>query len=93
MAILNKRQLAHRLGISIPTLDQALLRNPDFPVISRGGAGREWRFDEGAALAFVSAKRNAAEAERQAREKHLRELAANADAPLLSPLRRLAGPA
>lgn len=65
MAILNKRELAHRLGISVPTLDQLLLRNPDFPVLTRGGNGRQWQFDGDAVAAFTEAKRLAAEAERE----------------------------
>lgn len=75
MAVLNKRELAHRLRVSVPTLDQMLLRHPAFPVLVRGGPGREWQFDGEAAAAFVEAMRQAAEAERQARAAQLRALA------------------
>lgn len=90
MAIVNKRELAHRLGISAPTLDQLLLRNPEFPVLTRGGNGKQWQFDAEAAEAFMASKRQAAEEAREARAAHLRALASVTTARILPTSRRSA---
>jgi len=41
--ILNRTQMADHLGIAMPTLDDWVRRG--CPVVSRGGRGRQWRFN------------------------------------------------
>jgi phage terminase Nu1 subunit (DNA packaging protein) len=62
--LVNKGDLASILGVTVATVSAWIARHPDFPVHERGTQGREWRFDAGACVAFVTRLR---EAERQAR--------------------------
>ncbi|WP_428484896.1 hypothetical protein [Rhodopila sp.] len=66
----NKSEIARLLGCSLPTVNAYLVRyGEDFPVLDRGGRGRDWRFDHEAVVAFLDGKRAdeaAADADRQA---------------------------
>lgn len=91
--ILNKRDLAHRLGVSVPSVSAWLLRyGAAFPVVERGARGMAWRFDLDAVRAFLAA-RQAEEAAAEARlGAQLAGLPAPAglpgqDAPAPSPVR------
>ena len=54
---LNKQRLALRLGVSLPTLSKWLLKyEADFPVVARGGNGRDYSFDLAAVVAFLRTK-------------------------------------
>lgn len=68
-SLVNKRELARILDISLPTLGEMIERHGDsFPVERRGSNGIEWQFDPEAVVAFVRAQReqDAAEAEKRA---------------------------
>ncbi|AHJ63240.1 Hypothetical protein GbCGDNIH3_7068 [Granulibacter bethesdensis] len=66
--LVNKRQLATRLGVSLVTLDNWLLKWADeFPVEEKGTNGREYRFDPVRVGAFLTAKQ--AEQEQSRAEK------------------------
>ena len=64
--LVNKAELAPRLGVSLPTLNRWIAEDPGFPVEVRGANGSAYRFDLRAVLAW-KAEREAAEAEREAR--------------------------
>ena len=66
MPLVNKAELAPRLGVSLPTLNRWIAEDPGFPVEVRGANGSAYRFDLRAVLAW-KAEREAAEAEREAR--------------------------
>lgn len=61
----NKRELASRLRISLPTLTSWLDRWPDFPVVERGRNGVSWTFHLDEVFAFLTARREE-EAEKEA---------------------------
>lgn len=62
--LVNKKELAALIGISLPTLDSWLDRFGDaFPVRERGTNGRDWRFDAADVIAFLREQRAAEEAE------------------------------
>jgi len=53
--IVNKRELCREAGISRPHLDERIARDPNFPIIRRGGGnGDSWQFDAEAALARLA---------------------------------------
>ena len=66
----NKSELCQILGVSAPTLAELIQRHgAAFPVLERGGRGRDWWFESEAVVAFVDARkaeREAADTERQA---------------------------
>jgi hypothetical protein len=66
----NKSELAQILGVSLPTLAAWMADHGDaFPVLERGGRGRDWWFDHEAVTAFLDARKaeeEAGDAERQA---------------------------
>ena len=67
--LVNKRELAGMLGVSLPTISAWIDRYPDLPVAERGTNGREWKFDAVAVRDFLSAREEnekTQEAERQA---------------------------
>jgi phage terminase Nu1 subunit (DNA packaging protein) len=55
--LINKRDLARKLGVSIPTVSAILDRYPDFPVEVRGRVGLEWQFNAADVQAFLAGKR------------------------------------
>jgi phage terminase Nu1 subunit (DNA packaging protein) len=57
---LAKKEMAAVLGVSLHDLGRYLERWPDFPVVKRGGMGREWAFDGEAVRAFLAEKEAAA---------------------------------
>jgi phage terminase Nu1 subunit (DNA packaging protein) len=53
----NKAELAHRLGVSLPTLSRWLTKyDRDFPVVERGTNGASYKFDAAAVFAFLRAR-------------------------------------
>lgn len=57
VTIVNKRELAQRLGVSVPTVSAWLLRyGADFPVRERGSKRGAWAFDLDAVRAFLRAR-------------------------------------
>ncbi|WP_419900703.1 terminase small subunit [Roseomonas sp. USHLN139] len=48
--LVNKSELAEILGISLPTLNDWIKKDPSFPVEVRGSNGVEWQFDPSAVL-------------------------------------------
>ncbi|NKE48442.1 terminase small subunit [Roseomonas frigidaquae] len=59
MILLNKSELAAKLGVSLSTLSTWLERWPDFPAVRRGANGTEWQFNADAVAAFLRGKRDA----------------------------------
>jgi phage terminase Nu1 subunit (DNA packaging protein) len=79
--IVNLGELEERLaGTDVPTsadtLKRLASRHGDFPVIARGSNGVAYRFDLAAVVAWLRRHRDAIEAERQAREAAVDQLAA-----------------
>lgn len=72
--LVNKAELARRLGVSLPTMSALLLRYPDFPVHRRGTNGTAYQFDINDAIEFVQAKRDAEQASKAARDELLAQL-------------------
>jgi phage terminase Nu1 subunit (DNA packaging protein) len=66
----NKSELAQILGLSLPTVSAYMVRYGEaFPVLERGGRGRDWWFESDAVTAFLDARKaedEAGDAERQA---------------------------
>lgn len=59
MPVVNKRELARILEISVPTLDETIARfHNSFPIVERGWNGRSWRFDVDAVIAFLREKQD-----------------------------------
>ncbi|MDD2794375.1 MAG: terminase small subunit [Acidocella sp.] len=58
MVEVNLDQLSQQLQCSLPTARKLIQDYPDLPVIERGGMGKQWRFDAGAVIAFLQAKRD-----------------------------------
>lgn len=75
MILVNKRELAELLGVTLPTLDKWLRAWPDFPIAERGGPGSPFRFDPEAARDFVAAKRADRDNEKAERAARLRQFA------------------
>ena len=73
--LVNKRELAPLLGVTIPTVDRWLRMWPEFPVTERGGPGQPWGFDPEAAQAFVAGKREAADHAKLERSERLAQFA------------------
>lgn len=66
MLLMNKGELAAKLGVSTTTLASWIERWPDLPVARRGSNGVEWQFDAVAVASFIQQKRQErAAAERQ----------------------------
>lgn len=79
--LVNKRELARILGVSLPTMTAVLERYPDFPVASRGSNGVPWQFDPELAKAFVLAKRDEERAADAAKSELLAQIALPLDEP------------
>ena len=66
----NKAELAQILGCSLPTISAYMVRFGDaFPVLERGGKGRDWWFESESVVEFLESRRAAeaeADTERQA---------------------------
>ncbi len=67
MTTVNLRDMAHVLGVSLPTMRDLLRRHSDLPVIHRGATGSPWEFDPQAVVAFLVEKRADAERQRHVR--------------------------
>ncbi|GCE81713.1 phage DNA packing protein [Komagataeibacter oboediens] len=70
----NKRELANRLRISLPTLTSWLDRWTDFPVVERGRNGVSWTFHLDEVLAFLTARREEEAAKEADRDAELMKL-------------------
>ncbi|WP_367651062.1 DNA packaging protein [Komagataeibacter oboediens] len=70
----NKRELANRLRISLPTLTSWLDRWTDFPVVERGRNGVSWTFYLDEVLAFLTARREEEAAKEADRDAELMKL-------------------
>ncbi len=72
--LVNKAEMAKKLGISLPTLTAWMDRYPEFPVRDRGTNGRNYRFAAEDVFEFLS-ERKAEEAAREgARDEALAQL-------------------
>ena len=70
----NKRELALRLRISLPTLTAWIDRWPDFPVEQRGALGSSWRFVFADVAGFLAGKKAEEAAGRSERDEQLAHL-------------------
>ncbi len=70
----NKRELANRLRISLPTLTSWLDRWPEFPVVERGRNGVSWTFHLDEVLTFLTARREEEAAKEAGRDAELMKL-------------------
>ena len=78
-AIVNKRELARTIKLSVPTIDSLLARYPDFPVIRRGNTGTAWAFDPEAVLSFLEMKKSEEAAARKAQIEYFAGLSTSAN--------------
>lgn len=69
----NKRELSHVLGVSLPTIDNLIDRYPDLPIAQRGSNGVPWEFDAAAVVAFLAEKRRHEAEQLQAKSEFLRQ--------------------
>ena len=82
----NKAQLAHWLGVSLPTLGRWMLRyGADFPVIERGTNGRDYAFDPQAVALFLQARRDEQAQATGERDEQLAQLRLALDLPTAEP--------
>lgn len=98
--LVNKAELADILGISQPTLNDWLRKDPNFPVVARGSNGVEWQFEPGAVIQYRAEVAEAEAAEARKRQEAMEQfrLPLLADAPsggaapggLLTPQQELA---
>lgn len=58
----NKKELAKKLRVSLPTLDRLIDEYQDFPISAGGSTGRPYEFDLAAVDEFLGSKRDAEEA-------------------------------
>lgn len=75
IALVNKRELANILGVSLPTIGAWIDRYPALPIVERGTNGKEWRFDPAAVRAFMVEREAEEEAAEAARAATLAQLA------------------
>ena len=94
--LVSKRELCTILRISRPTLDNWLDRNDDFPVVERGGNGKEWQFDAAAVVAYLRDKKDQEQRDAAERAERLQQfalpiddIAAAPDAASLTPQERV----
>ena len=78
----NKRELAKRLRVSLPTLTNWIDRWEDFPVVSRGGNGVSWAFSLEDVFAFLSDRREEEAQSKAGRDQQLLDLQLSFDALL-----------
>jgi len=95
--LVSKRELCAVLRISRPTLDNWLDRNDDFPVMERGGNGKEWQFDAAAVVAYLRDKKDQEQRDAAERAGRLQQfalpiddVAADREAASLTPQERVA---
>lgn len=95
--LVNKKELAKRLGCSLPTLDRIIERYPDFPIAQPGSNGRQYLFDAAVVVAYIREQQEREKAEAARRDTLLDQLVLplaatdEPDAPdgRLSPTQRL----
>ncbi|MBY0335454.1 MAG: terminase small subunit [Acetobacteraceae bacterium] len=73
--LVNQRELAQVLGVSLPTLRDMVRRHAGFPVESRGDRGVEWKFDPDRVKAFLAAMKAEEAAAEAARHEKLAQMA------------------
>ncbi|GBQ52226.1 terminase small subunit [Komagataeibacter sucrofermentans] len=78
----NKRELAKRLRVSLPTLTNWIDRWEDFPVVSRGGNGVSWAFSLEEVFAFLADRREEEAQSKAGRDQQLLDLQLSFDALL-----------
>lgn len=71
--LVNQNELAELLDVSLPTL-RALIRDSNFPVVSRGSNGIAYEFDAASVARWKSDNADRLEAERVARADELAEM-------------------
>src|SRR4051794_4751712 len=72
----NKAELAQILGVSLPTLAAYIVRHGDaFPVLEKGGRGRDYWFEHDAVVEFLNARKAEDEAADTERQAALRQIA------------------
>lgn len=95
--LVSKRELCVILRISRPTLDSWLDRQSDFPVVERGGNGKEWQFDAAEVVSYLREKKDQEQRDAAERAERLQQfalpidhVAADAEAASLTPQQRAA---
>lgn len=83
--LLNKREMARRLKVSLPTLTAWMDRWPDFPVAQRGRNGASYGFDAEAVFAFLAQKQEEEAQATAGRDEQLMALQLSFDALLPAP--------
>ena len=75
MPLINKQELASRLGVSLPTLSAWMRRwDAEFPVEERGTNGRDYKFDAAAVIDFIENKRDVERSKLTERDEALAQL-------------------
>jgi phage terminase Nu1 subunit (DNA packaging protein) len=69
--LINKAELADILGVSLPTLNDWIKKDPAFPVETRGSNGVEWKFDPDAVIDYRRLQNEAEIAEANIRRERL----------------------
>ena len=68
---LNKKEMAKRIGVSLPTLTSWIERWDDFPIIERGTNGARYRFNAHDVLLYISEKQAEERAKTAERDERL----------------------
>lgn len=68
---LNKKEMAKRIGVSLPTLTSWIERWDDFPIVERGTNGARYRFNPRDVLLFISEKQSEERAKTAERDERL----------------------
>lgn len=68
---LNKKEMAKRIGVSLPTLTSWIERWDDFPIVERGTNGARYRFNPHDVLLFISEKQAEERAKTAERDERL----------------------
>lgn len=68
---LNKKEMAKRIGVSLPTLTSWIERWPDFPIVERGTNGARYRFNPQHVLVFIREKQEEERAKTAERDERL----------------------
>lgn len=71
--LVNKAELADILGVSMPSLNDWLRKDPNFPVVSRGSNGVEWQFEPGAVIEYRAQVAEAEAAEARKRQEAMEQ--------------------
>lgn len=84
--VVNKQELAHWLGVSLPTLGRWMLKyGAEFPILERGSNGRDYQFDASAVSAFLRAKQQEQAASKAEQDEQLSQLRLPFDLPGIEP--------